>query len=658
MPYIGNSPGTGTRNRFIYTATASQTTFSGADDNGKTLKYSDSDYVDVYLNGICLVPVTDYTATSKTSVVLIQAASLNDTLEVVAYDIATISDTVSKADGGTFDGNVTFGSGADIITETLGTDNVRIGENAGDSIASGGNQNVVIGKDAGTAITTGDDNVAVGYQALDANTTGTLSVAVGSGALGAQTTGDRNIGVGASAGAAITTGQGSIAIGYQALAAATTGDDNVAIGSDSPTVDAALERNTTGNKNVAVGGGALTYNTTADEGVAVGYEALKTVTTGFGNTAVGGQAGKAVTTTDRSSFLGNLAGSTTTGRANTFLGSDSGYLVTSGATNTILGRFNGNQDNTDIRTSSGNVAISNGSGTVRIFCNSEGYVKHKPVSSTYYAQGGAYHEFSHNNNDTSAIIYYQQHASYVQSVQFTQAQRTASSAYSFAEWRSGAGSDVEFYLRGDGNAYADGSWNGGGADYAEYFEWADGNSSNQDRTGYTVVLDNEKIRLATSDDAAASIIGAVSVNPSVVGDSDIDQWKHKYQRDDFGGFVWETYTVTEWTETVVDQEATDEKEEITREVFHNYESDKIPDGITAPDDATVSTQDADGNTLMRKVLNTDYNPNTAYVSREDRQEWATIGLMGKLRIRKGQPTGDRWIKMRDISDTVEEWLVR
>lgn len=106
MPYIGNSPGTGTRNRFIYTATASQTTFSGADDNGKTLKYADSDYVDVYLNGICLVPVTDYTSTSKTSIVLTQAASLNDTLEVVAYDIATISDTVSKADGGTFDGNI------------------------------------------------------------------------------------------------------------------------------------------------------------------------------------------------------------------------------------------------------------------------------------------------------------------------------------------------------------------------------------------------------------------------------------------------------------------------------------------------------------------------------------------------------------------------
>jgi hypothetical protein len=32
--------------------------------------------------------------------------------------------------------------------------------------------------------------------------------------------------------------------------------------------------------------------------------------------------------------------------------------------------------------------------------------------------------------------------------------------------------------------------------------------------------------------------------------------------------------------------------------------------------------------------------------------------MGKLRIRKGQVTSSRWIKMRDINDSVEEWLVR
>jgi len=121
MPYIGNQPGTGVRSRFIYTATASQTTFSGADDNSKTLKYADSDYIDVYLNGVCLVPGTDYTASTKTSVVLTQAASLNDTLEVVAYDIASMADTVSKADGGTFEGDLGITNASPDLTLTNNT---------------------------------------------------------------------------------------------------------------------------------------------------------------------------------------------------------------------------------------------------------------------------------------------------------------------------------------------------------------------------------------------------------------------------------------------------------------------------------------------------------------------------------------------------------
>ena len=121
MPYIGNQLGTGVRSRFIYTATASQTTFTGADNNGKTLKYADSDYIDVFLNGVCLVPGTDYTASTKTSVVLGTGASASDTLEVVAYDIASIADTVSKADGGTFNGDLGITNSSPDITLTNNT---------------------------------------------------------------------------------------------------------------------------------------------------------------------------------------------------------------------------------------------------------------------------------------------------------------------------------------------------------------------------------------------------------------------------------------------------------------------------------------------------------------------------------------------------------
>ena len=91
MAYIGKAPGFGIRNRYYYTATASQTLFSGADDNGQTLAYADSKYVDVYLNGVLLVAGTDYTAATLTSVTLTTGASASDILEIVAYDVFSVA---------------------------------------------------------------------------------------------------------------------------------------------------------------------------------------------------------------------------------------------------------------------------------------------------------------------------------------------------------------------------------------------------------------------------------------------------------------------------------------------------------------------------------------------------------------------------------------
>ena len=91
----------GTSRRFKYVATASQTTFSGADANGDTLEY-DAGFIDVYLNGVHLDP-SDYTATSGTSIVLNSGAAVNDELYVVAF--------------GTF--NVAAISAADITSGTL-----------------------------------------------------------------------------------------------------------------------------------------------------------------------------------------------------------------------------------------------------------------------------------------------------------------------------------------------------------------------------------------------------------------------------------------------------------------------------------------------------------------------------------------------------------
>jgi hypothetical protein len=57
-------------------------------------------------------------------------------------------------------------------------------------------------------------------------------------------------------------------------------------------------------------------------------------------------------------------------------------------------------------------------------------------------------------------------------------------------------------------------------------------------------------------------------------------------------------------------------------------------------------------------LNPEYDESQEYIPREQRPEWNCVGLLGQLRLRKGQPVADSWIKMRDISDEVELWLVK
>ena len=97
MAYIGKSPQNGVRNRYIYQATAGQTTFTGSDADSKVLTYTDGLYIDVYQNGVLLKPTTDYTATSGTSIVLTASASLNDVVEMIVYDIFSVANTYTKA---------------------------------------------------------------------------------------------------------------------------------------------------------------------------------------------------------------------------------------------------------------------------------------------------------------------------------------------------------------------------------------------------------------------------------------------------------------------------------------------------------------------------------------------------------------------------------
>ena len=319
--------------------------------------------VDVYHNGVRLVDGTDYTATNGTSITLTVAAAANDQIVVRSFNTFQVSDNVSASGGGSFAADVTFATGADIITSSLGTSNFRAGVNAGNSITSGGNQNVVVGDEAGTAITTGDQNSILGYSAGVALTTGNRNTllgstagdalvgaerntAVGYGALHTETEGDRNTAVGVFAlSTQNTTGGGNIyntAVGYAAGNLLETGVQNTLIGA------LAGDALTEANFNVAIGSQALSTDTEGSRSIAIGQHALQvqnfTTATDVYNVAVGYDAGNQVRTGTSNTIMGALSGDgLTVGSGNTLIGFESGSYgtnLTTGATNTLVGAYN------------------------------------------------------------------------------------------------------------------------------------------------------------------------------------------------------------------------------------------------------------------------------------------------------------------------------
>ena len=156
-----------------------------------------------------------------------------------------------------------------------------------------------------------------------------------------------------------------------------------------------------------------------------------------------------------------------------------------------------------------------------------------------------------------------------------------------------------------------------------------------------------------------------------------------------GDYLKENHTITRWETPDVNYQEGDELPEgkeigdrIVNAKRYCYHTDNIPeyemipndgpdeqpkvktdeDGnkipLVVPDDAVVVSKDDDGNQLTRRIINPDYDESLEYVPREDRDEWNLIGLLGQIPITKGQPMADNWIKMKDVSDTVEMYLVK
>ena len=187
MAYIGKSPtGTGIRQRYYFTATGSETSLSGTDDNNLTLSFTDGAYVDVSLNGVALVAGTDYNTSTANTISGLSALAANDVVEIIVYDVFTVADTVSASNGGTFSGNVAFGdnnkaqfgAGNDLQVFHDGLNSWINDTGTGNLLIGGGNEVRITSPSAGEFMATFVNNGAVNLYYDNATKLATTSTGV------------------------------------------------------------------------------------------------------------------------------------------------------------------------------------------------------------------------------------------------------------------------------------------------------------------------------------------------------------------------------------------------------------------------------------------------------------------------------------------------
>lgn len=105
MPYLGPSAEFAYYSRYTYTAAGGETSISGTDDNGQSLAFTSGVHVSVTLNGVLLVPSTDYNTNTANTIAGLAALAGGDILEVIVYTLFSVADAV-PATGGTFSGAV------------------------------------------------------------------------------------------------------------------------------------------------------------------------------------------------------------------------------------------------------------------------------------------------------------------------------------------------------------------------------------------------------------------------------------------------------------------------------------------------------------------------------------------------------------------------
>lgn len=226
-------------------------------------------------------------------------------------------------------------------------------------------------------------------------------------------------------------------------------------------------------------------------------------------------------------------------------------------------------------------------------------------------------------------------------------------------------------------------WVTGGADYAEYFEWLDGNLNSEDRCGYFVSLNVDKIQIANND---VDVIGIVSSVPGIVGDAAELSWKGTNAKDDFDRLLTrDSYynpvlsyinsinyanneihdilnadssstvlsTLTNYynnqlnlVNNIIDNNELENIVEKFNNILSPVHLNNLSSLVNNNEGTKEKIRDYVSNTLttLREGLqyinpiqvgyhSDNFVPGQSYVPRSQRPEWSTVGLLGKIYVR-------------------------
>ena len=229
-------------------------------------------------------------------------------------------------------------------------------------------------------------------------------------------------------------------------------------------------------------------------------------------------------------------------------------------------------------------------------------------------------------------------------------------------------------------------------DYAEFFEWKTELANDAKITetyGLTVVLDNNKVRLAEAGEEA-DVIGVVRPNgtSSFVGGNGI-YWKNRYKKNVWGEDEKEAFTQVNWH--ILNEHGNSIK-------HHSYMKDRIPqyelidspnkddknwhlldsnfkkDGegnktvlvVPSTDEEKAASRYTErtthrqtGKPLMRRIFDSSYDSSLTYVDRKERRkEWCIVGLLGQVPIRDTAVIPTSWKKMKNLESGIDLYFIK